>query len=75
MFDSNQKVKDEQGRTFAPNSSAAIYMDDNDLWLTDINPGNTMSGTLVFDMPEGATPVEIELHDSMFSGGVTVSLR
>lgn len=75
MSDSNQKVRDEQGRTFETNSSAAIYMDDNDLWLTDINPGNTMSGTLVFDMPEGSTPVEIELHDSMFSGGVTVSLK
>lgn len=75
MSDSNQQVRDEQGRTFDANSSAAIYMDDNDLWLTDINPGNTMSGTLVFDMPEGATPVEIELHDSMFSGGVIVSLK
>ncbi|MDO5503735.1 MAG: DUF4352 domain-containing protein [Actinomycetia bacterium] len=75
MLDSNQKVRDEQGRTFETNSGAAIYMDDNDMWLTDINPGNTMSGTLVFDMPEGAAPVEIELHDSMFSGGVTVSLK
>lgn len=75
MLDSNQKVRDEQGRTFETNSSAAIYMDDNDMWLTDINPGNTMSGTLVFDMPEGSAPVEIELHDSMFSGGVTVTLQ
>lgn len=75
MSDSNQTVRDEQGRTFEADSMAAIHLDDNDIWLEDINPGNTVTGTLVFDMPEGATPVEIELHDSMFSGGVTVSLR
>ncbi|MDO5503666.1 MAG: DUF4352 domain-containing protein [Actinomycetia bacterium] len=75
MFSGNQKVKDEQGRTFESNSSAVILMDDNDLWITDINPGNSLSGTLIFDMPEGATPVEIELHDSAFSGGVSVALN
>lgn len=75
MSDSNQKVKDDQGRTFEPSSMAGIYLDGNDLWLKDINPGNTLKGTLVFDMPDGATPVEIELHDSMFSDGVTVSLK
>ncbi|WP_341353356.1 MULTISPECIES: hypothetical protein [Rhodococcus] len=30
---------------------------------------------VVFDMPVDAVPASIELHDSMFSGGVTVSLR
>lgn len=75
MSDSNQKVKDDQGRTFEASTTAGIYLEDNDMWLKDINPGNTLSGTLVFDMPEGSTPVEIVLHDSMFSGGVTVSLR
>lgn len=75
MSDSNQRVKDEQGRTFEASTTAGIYLEDNDMWLKDINPGNTLSGTLVFDMPEGSTPVEIELHDSMFSGGVTVRLK
>lgn len=74
MSDSNQRVKDEQGRSFEVDSMAGIHLDDNDIWLEDINPGNTVTGTLVFDMPEGSTPVEIELHDSMFSGGVTVAL-
>ena len=74
MFDSNQRVRDEQGRTFDANSTAGIYLDGNELWLEDINPGNSVSGTLVFDMPDGASPLEIELHDSAFSGGVTVVL-
>lgn len=75
LFDSNQKVTDDQGRQFAPNSMAAISMENNKIWMSEINPGNTVTGTLVYDMPEGAAPVSIELHDSMFSGGVKVGLR
>lgn len=76
MFDSEQKIVDTQGRTFEANSAAAISIEGNsDVWLTDVNPGNTATGTMVFDMPKGATPASIELHDSMFSDGVTVSLR
>ena len=40
-----------------------------------INPGNTVTMPVVFDMPADAIPAEIELHDFMFSSGVTVSLR
>ena len=74
MFDSNQELTDAQGRTFSPDSTAAIYMKNNDIWMKEINPGNQMSGTLVYDMPAGAKPASIELHDSMFSGGAKVSL-
>ncbi|MBD2759428.1 DUF4352 domain-containing protein [Yimella sp. cx-573] len=74
MFDSNQKLTDAQGRQFSPDSGAAIYMKNNDIWMKEINPGNTLSGTLVYDMPADAKPVKLELHDSMFSGGTTVSL-
>ena len=75
LFDSEQKLKDTQGRSFSTDSSAAIAMEDNEMWLNEINPGNSAKGTLVYDMPADAQPAEIELHDSMFSGGVTVSLK
>ena len=74
LFDSEQTLKDGQGRSFDTDSSALFAMDDN-IWMEDINPGNSMKGTLVYDMPTDAQPAEIELHDSMFSGGVTVSLK
>lgn len=74
MFTDNQTVIDSQGRTFTPNSMAGIHLPDNDVWINEINPGNSVKGTLVYDMPEGSTPASIELHDSLFSGGVTVSL-
>lgn len=74
LFDSEQTLKDGQGRSFDTDSAALFAMDDN-IWMEDINPGNSMKGTLVYDMPSDAEPAEIELHDSMFSGGVTVSLK
>jgi Domain of unknown function (DUF4352) len=47
---------------------------DSESFLTTINPGNSVNGVLVFDVPEGVAPTYIELHDSMFSSGVLVSL-
>lgn len=74
MFTDVQTVLDAKGRKFTPNSMAGIHIPDNDVWISEINPGNTVQGTLVFDMPKDSTPASIELHDSMFSGGATVSL-
>lgn len=75
FFDSEQKVKDEKGRQHSADTAAALYLEDNqNVWLEEINPGNTVKGSLIYDLPAGSTPAEIELHDSMFSGGVTVDL-
>lgn len=72
---SNQKLIDTQGRSFESDWSAQIALGDSDIpvW-DDINPGNAVDVSLVYDMPAGAVPARIELHDSMFSGGVTVEL-
>lgn len=75
MFDDNQQITDTSGRSFDPDSQAEISMDNNDVWMQSINPGNAVSGILVYDMPKDAVPASIELHDSMFSGGVKVSLK
>lgn len=71
----NQKLFDTNDRSFETDSSAQIALDDAGIPLWDnINPGNTVNVKLVYDMPLGAVPARIELHDSMFSGGVTVNL-
>jgi hypothetical protein len=75
MFDgSSQKLTDTAGREHSADTSAAIYLGDANSFLTDINPGNSVEGTVVFDVPADALPATIELHDSMFSGGVQVTL-
>lgn len=71
---SSQKLTDTQGRTHSADGSAAIYLDDSNSFLNQINPGNTVEGIVVFDIPEDAVPASIELHDSAWSGGVSVTL-
>lgn len=76
MFADNQKIFDDQDREFAPDTSAMIYMKDGgDTWVKEINPGNTLEGVLLFDLPKDATPKTIELHENAFSTGVTVELK
>ncbi|WP_179272875.1 MULTISPECIES: DUF4352 domain-containing protein [unclassified Rhodococcus (in: high G+C Gram-positive bacteria)] len=55
-------------------SLATAYLDEG-IGYEQINPGNALDTTVVFDVPAGTVPAEIELHDSAFSGGTTVALR
>lgn len=71
-FGQNQKLIDASGREYSTNTQADMYM--NDVAFGDINPGNAIQVKVAFDVPPGAAPAELELHDSMFSGGVSVRL-
>jgi hypothetical protein len=75
-FDSgSQKLKDAEGREFSADTEATIAMgDESKAFLEDINPGNGVHGILVFDVPKSIKLKSLELHDSPFSGGVTVPL-
>jgi hypothetical protein len=71
-FGQNQKLIDTSGREYSANSQADMYM--NDAGFGDINPGNSIHVRVAFDVPPGTSPAELELHDSIFSGGVSVRL-
>ncbi len=71
----NAELTDTEGRTHSSDSAAAIYLEGSESWITEINPGNSVDAVVVFDIPVGAAPQSIELHDSMFSNGVTVNLQ
>lgn len=71
----NQEMFDAQGRKFTADTAAALNLDTDIAFWDEINPGNAVTLKVVYDMPADAIPAEMELHDSMFSGGVTVSLR
>lgn len=74
--DSVQKAFDAKKVEYSADSGAAIYAnEDSQVFFTEINPGNTVKGKLVFDVPKGTQLTTLELHDSMFSGGVKVALR
>lgn len=70
LFDDNQYAYVGE-RKYSADGEAAIF-GGSDAWLADINPGNSVTGTVYFDLPKGAKADTLELHDSAFSGGVDV---
>ena len=75
FFADNQTAYNAKGQEFSADSGAAIYLADADSFMSEINPGNSIKGTVVFDVPKGTDLTSIDLHDSFFSGGVTVALK
>jgi hypothetical protein len=75
MFADNQYMYDEQGREFAADFDATFALGNKGQMLfEEINPGNAIEGIVVFDVPKAAKPISLELHDSMLSDGVSVSI-
>jgi Domain of unknown function (DUF4352) len=72
---SSQELYDQQGRKFDSDTGAAIFLPDSNSFLEAINPGNTVKGILVYDLPTTAVPTKLEVHDSPFSGGADISLK
>jgi Domain of unknown function (DUF4352) len=71
---SSQKALDAQGKEYSADSGAAVYLNDANSFLEQLNPGSAVDGQLVYDVPTGTQLTKIELHDSPFSGGVDVDL-
>lgn len=71
---SNQVLYDIKDRKFEADTEAGIYLDDSKSFLEEINPGNVVRGVVVFDVPKNFTAMKAELHDSLWSGGVEISL-
>ncbi|MBO2457290.1 DUF4352 domain-containing protein [Actinomadura violacea] len=71
----NQTLYDTKGRKFDTDGGATVMMgDESKSFLEQINPGNSVDGILIFDVPRGIRLKALDLHDSVFSGGVTVPL-
>ena len=76
LFADNQYLIDGRGDRHSADGSATFALDpEGDTWFEEINPGNTVTGEIVFDVPEDRRILQAELHDSAFSGGVLVALR
>lgn len=72
---SGQVLYNEAGQKFEPSSAIFSLPDADKFFLENINPGNTVTGApLLFDVAPGTVLDRVELHDSLFSGGVDVSL-
>lgn len=76
-FDSsNVSLYDAAGAKFSADAVASGYANpDSSTFLNQINPGNSVTAAVVFDLPKDKTPVTAELHDGVFSRGVKVNLQ
>ena len=75
---SSQFIFDSTAKQYSYSSDATITANPTSSQfpvLETVNPGNSVSGTVVFDIPKGVTPTTATLHDSSASGGVKVSLQ
>ncbi len=76
LFDATSQLGfDGKGNEFSTDSDAGIYLDDSNAFLNEINPGNSVEGILIFDIPANAQLQSLELHDSFMSGGVAVAVN
>jgi Protein kinase domain/Domain of unknown function (DUF4352) len=68
-----EKVVDADGAAHAADLGARFFLPKQTLWNA-VGPGGTVRGTIAFDIPTGARPSHLELHDGPVSGGVEVPL-
>jgi hypothetical protein len=59
---------------YAADSSAGIYAPENEVFFTEINPGNEIVGKVFFDIPADAALERITLAGSLFEGVVEIVL-
>jgi Domain of unknown function (DUF4352) len=75
LLDSVQKAVGSDGAVYGPDSTAGVIASSGtSVWVNVVNPGNSVTGKIVFDIPDGASLAKLELHDSAFSTGTTVTL-
>ena len=76
FFSMNQALYNASNQKYSADDQATAYMSANgDAWINQINPGNSVDGIVVFDLPKDQTPTTAELHDSAYSSGVKVNLQ
>src|SRR5215475_4626180 len=72
---SNQYAYNAAGQKYDAEGSAGLYLgEESKAFLEQINPGNSVNGIVVFDVPKEAKIAKVELHDSGLSGGVVVNV-
>ena len=72
FFDSNQYAYDARERQFTADDNGIYLTGDKD--NTQLNPGVSITALVPYNIPAGDSITRLDLHDSEFSGAVTVRL-
>lgn len=77
LFDAgSQKGTTDSGVTVDADGSASLVIPENEnSFIESINPGNSIEVVVVYDIAKNQDLVSLELYDSIFSNGVSVSLK
>jgi hypothetical protein len=71
----DQQLIDNQGNQYSNDTAAEMGLENASLVLpSQINPGNQISVSLVYDVPTGTVPAYMNMHVAMRSPGAKVSL-
>lgn len=73
----SQVALDSEGNKYETSQDAMMSSSSEDMnsFLQPINPGNSVEGRLVFDVPENTEIVKVRLQGGTFSSGAEVSLK
>lgn len=75
VYVGSQKLHDKAGRTFSGDNGAWTYLPESAPFFNqEINPGNEVTATLVYDISADAVPQRLEVHDSPLSRGASITL-
>lgn len=75
LMDSSSQYLYIDDKEYSADSDAILASPDAEqFFLEEINPGLSVEGIIVWDIPQGETPDYLELHDSPFSDGVKVEM-
>jgi hypothetical protein len=70
-----QKLVDVAGTAYGNDEVAGLYVNRNTTtFLQKLKPGDRVAGRLVFDVPKKVKPAVLELHDSLLSRGVKITV-
>jgi hypothetical protein len=75
FFSNAQWLYDGQGRRFDGDYAASFVLDFDHGGSPEIQPGASIQTQVVFDLPKGAVPAKIELHNFASSKGAQAALR
>ncbi|WP_240670107.1 DUF4352 domain-containing protein [Actinoplanes solisilvae] len=71
-----QKAFDAAGKSYGSDEIAGVYANrDTQTFLQKLDPGERVTGKLVFDVPKAVKLTSLKLHDSLLSGGAVIDLR
>lgn len=74
FFSSDVELTDDEARTYSADDASAIYVEDSNSFLEEINPGNTVDGIVLFDVPEGVEPSTLVFRGGLFDEPIEIAL-